>query len=193
MAKYEARAESSKTRKWLQGFSETICHYSQVLDVFVQHHPEYVALVWGTMKLLFVSAVNHAETLKLLSTSLLEVAQRLPRVEVFSMLYPTKQFCLATESLYAAILEFLLIAHAWCNESKFRHIYHSFTRPHELRYQDLLERITDCTNNILELADVGSHTEIRVMHVTHTNVIYYDIAYPLTPPTFLCLNYIIIS
>lgn len=54
MAKYEAKAESSRTRKWLQGFSEAICHYNQVLDVFVQHHPEYVSLVWGTMKLLFI-------------------------------------------------------------------------------------------------------------------------------------------
>ncbi|KAL2693600.1 hypothetical protein Neosp_000160 [[Neocosmospora] mangrovei] len=175
MAKYEAKAGASKTREWLQRFSETICHYSQVLDVFVQHHPEYVSLVWGTMKLLFVAkvgrrtAVNHAETLKLLSKSLLEVAQRLPRVEVLSMLHPTEQIRLALESLYAAILEFLLIAHAWCNESKFRHIYHSFTRPHELRYKDLLERIVACTNNIIELADVGSHTETRIMHVTHTN------------------------
>lgn len=54
MAKYEAKAESSKTKKWLQRVSETICHYSQVLDVFVQHHPEYVALVLGTMKLVFI-------------------------------------------------------------------------------------------------------------------------------------------
>ncbi|RTE80427.1 hypothetical protein BHE90_005043 [Fusarium euwallaceae] len=169
MAKYEAEAGSSKTRKWLQRFSETICHYNQVLDIFVQHHPEYVALVWGTMKLLFITVVNHADTLKLLSKSLLEVAQRLPRVEILSVLYPTKQLRLAVESLYAAILEFLLIAHAWCNESKFCHIYHSLTRPHALRYNDLLERIADCSNNINELANVGSHTEIRIMHASHTS------------------------
>lgn len=54
MAKYEAKAESSNTKKWLQRFSETVCHYSQVLDVFVQHHPEYVALAWGAMKLVFI-------------------------------------------------------------------------------------------------------------------------------------------
>ncbi|RMJ18944.1 hypothetical protein CDV36_001359 [Fusarium kuroshium] len=142
---------------------------NKVLDVFVQHHPEYVALVWGTMKLLFITAVNHADTIKLLSKSVLEVAQRLPRVEILSTLYPTKQIRLAVESLYAAILEFLLIAHAWCNESKFRHMYHSLTRPHELRYRDLLERIASCTNDINELADVGSHTEIRVMHASHTS------------------------
>ncbi|KAI8671749.1 hypothetical protein NCS57_00651000 [Fusarium keratoplasticum] len=164
MAKYEAKAESSKTKKWLQRVSETICHYSQVLDVFVQHHPEYVALVLGTMKLVFISAVNHAETLELLSTSLFEVAQRFPRARVLSMLYPTKEIRVAVERLYAAMLQFLLMAHSWFNESKFRHIYHSFTRPHELRYKKLLQRMTGCTNEINEWADVGVRTEIRVMH-----------------------------
>ncbi|KAM0073092.1 hypothetical protein ACKRZS_013953 [Fusarium odoratissimum] len=53
-AKYEAKSEASKTRKWLQKASESICHYGQVLDVFVQHHPEYVSLAWGLMKVMFI-------------------------------------------------------------------------------------------------------------------------------------------
>ena len=57
LAQYEAKSESSKTRKWLQKASEMLCHYGTILDVFVQHHPEYVALVWGTMKLLFVVSI----------------------------------------------------------------------------------------------------------------------------------------
>ncbi|RKK22269.1 hypothetical protein BFJ66_g1351 [Fusarium oxysporum f. sp. cepae] len=168
-AKYEAKSEASKTRKWLQKASESICHYGQVLDVFVQHHPEYVSLAWGLMKVMFISVVNHGETLKLLSKSLYEVAQRLPRIEHLSALYPTKNMKLAMESLYSCIMEFLLIAHSWCNESKFKHIYHSFTRPHELRYSDLLQRIGTCTDNINELATVGSQTELRVMHNTQSS------------------------
>ncbi|KAF5640539.1 hypothetical protein F52700_3690 [Fusarium sp. NRRL 52700] len=168
-AKYEAKSEASKTRKWLLKASESICHYGQVLDVFVQHHPEYVSLAWGLMKVMFISVVNHGETLKLLSKSLFEVAQRLPRIEHLSALYPTKNMKLAIESLYSCIMEFLLIAHSWCNESKFKHIYHSFTRPHELRYGDLLQRIESCTDNINELATVGSQTELRVMHNTQSS------------------------
>ncbi|KAF5666707.1 hypothetical protein FDENT_12290 [Fusarium denticulatum] len=168
-AKYEAKSEASKTRKWLLKASESICHYGQVLDVFVQHHPEYVSLAWGLMKVMFISVVNHGETLKLLSKSLFEVAQRLPRIEHLSALYPTKNMKLAMESLYSCIMEFLLIAHSWCNESKFKHIYHSFTRPHELRYGDLLQRIETCTGNINELATVGSQTELRVMHNTQSS------------------------
>lgn len=53
-AKYEAKSEASKTRKWLLKASESICHYGQVLDVFVQHHPEYVSLAWGLMKVMFI-------------------------------------------------------------------------------------------------------------------------------------------
>ncbi|KAF5631511.1 hypothetical protein F25303_9670 [Fusarium sp. NRRL 25303] len=168
-AKYEAKSEASKTRKWLLRASESICHYGQVLDVFVQHHPEYVSLAWGLMKVMFISVVNHGETLKLLSKSLFEVAQRLPRIEHLSALYPTKNMTTAIESLYSCIMEFLLIAHSWCNESKFKHIYHSFTRPHELRYTDLLQRIETCTGNINELATVGSQTELRVMHNTQSS------------------------
>ncbi|KAF5021261.1 hypothetical protein F66182_6659 [Fusarium sp. NRRL 66182] len=163
-SKYEAKAEASKTRTWFQKVSESICHYGKVLDVFVQHHPEYVSLAWGLMKLLFIGVVNHSETLKLLSNSLCKVAQRLPRIELWSALYDTESMRLAVESLYSCIMEFLLKAHAWCNESKIRHIYHSITRPHELRYGDLLERITTCTSNISELATVGSQAELRIMH-----------------------------
>jgi hypothetical protein len=57
LAKYESKSESSKTRKWLQKASEMISHYGTILDVFVQHHPEYVSLVWGTMKLLFIVSI----------------------------------------------------------------------------------------------------------------------------------------
>lgn len=44
----------AKTRLWLIGLSEKLVHYGNIFDVMVQHHPEYVALAWGTFKLLFV-------------------------------------------------------------------------------------------------------------------------------------------
>jgi len=187
VAKYESKSDSSKTRKWLLRTSETICHYGTVLDVFVQQNPEYVSLVWGTFKLLFSvsipptstyfsscchltrfqqSVVNHAETLKLLAKSTTEIANRLPRVKMLSQLYSTKKMREAVDNLYSCILEFLLIAHSWCNESKFRHLYRSFTQPHKLQYQRLLDRITDCSNNVMELATLGCQTEIRVMHTS---------------------------
>ncbi|KAI0165437.1 hypothetical protein GGR52DRAFT_582020 [Hypoxylon sp. FL1284] len=147
LVKYKCKAETSKTRKWLQRASETICHYGPVLDVFVQHHPEYVSL----------STVNHAETLQLLSKSISQVAGRLPRITILSILYPTGQIRSTVENLYSSILSFLVMVHSWCNE------------PHALRYGEILGRIADYSNNIIESASVGSQAEIRVMHESHTS------------------------
>ncbi|KAF4888075.1 hypothetical protein CGCF415_v013020 [Colletotrichum fructicola] len=165
---YEAAKASSKTRGWLQKTSEIICHYGTILDVFVQHHPEYVSLAWGAMKLIFGSVVNHAETLKLVAKSTCQVGMRLSRVKIVSTIYPTTNMRLAIENLYSCILEFLLIAHSWCKESKLRHFIHSFTRPHQLQYDDLLQRIVVASDNITQLAAVGSQAELRVMHTTHS-------------------------
>lgn len=51
--KYSAK-RNSKAWKWLTQLSTRINHYGSVLDVMVQHHPEYAAFAWGAMKILFV-------------------------------------------------------------------------------------------------------------------------------------------
>lgn len=52
--RYNLRSKDSKVRKWLARFSSGVLYYGRILDVLVQHHPEYVSLAWGTTKLLFV-------------------------------------------------------------------------------------------------------------------------------------------
>lgn len=110
--------------------------------------------------------VNHGETLRLLAKSISKVGEFLPRAKILSRLYPTHRVRLTVENLYSCILEFLLLAHGWCTESKLKHFYHSLTRPPELRYNDVLERIRDCSDSLTGLAALGSQVEIRVMHVT---------------------------
>ncbi|KAL9619293.1 MAG: hypothetical protein Q9160_006058 [Pyrenula sp. 1 TL-2023] len=51
-AKYE-RHHENKAAKWLTKFSFRVRHYGNILDVLTQHHPEYVSLAWGAMKLIF--------------------------------------------------------------------------------------------------------------------------------------------
>lgn len=51
--RYEDKSRS-QVGTWLGSLSLSIMHYARILDVLVQHHPEYVSLAWGTTKLLFV-------------------------------------------------------------------------------------------------------------------------------------------
>ncbi len=53
-ARYDTAHEHSKISKWLSRFANRVQFYGNVLDVLVQHHPQYVSLAWGAMKFLFV-------------------------------------------------------------------------------------------------------------------------------------------
>ena len=53
--RYDASSSKKKrVQKWLDKFSSYITYYGAVLDTLAQHHPEYVALAWGTIKFLFI-------------------------------------------------------------------------------------------------------------------------------------------
>ena len=49
-----SQSRHHKARRWLNTFADRVVYYGNIMDVLVQHHPEYVSLAWGTFKLLFV-------------------------------------------------------------------------------------------------------------------------------------------
>jgi hypothetical protein len=51
---HNASPKTKKAQKWLREFSSRMIYYSQVMDMLAQHHPEYVALAWGAVKLVLV-------------------------------------------------------------------------------------------------------------------------------------------
>ncbi|KAI1169753.1 hypothetical protein F4777DRAFT_571936 [Nemania sp. FL0916] len=116
------------------------------------------------MKLLFMGVVNHEKTIATLARALSEIAEMLPQVHLSSVLYPTASMGTAVARLYANIMEFLVRAQEWYEEGKLKHMIHSLTRPVELRYGDLLEDISRCTNQIKSLSVSGQQAEIRDMH-----------------------------
>jgi|SRR3569833_2170275 len=54
MLKYETQNKDSQAKVWLRSFSHRVRFYGDIMDIFVQHHPEYVSLAWGAMKFLFI-------------------------------------------------------------------------------------------------------------------------------------------
>ncbi|KAJ4983226.1 nacht domain protein [Stagonosporopsis vannaccii] len=162
---YERRHDNNKIGRWLSRLSSRICHYGRIFDVLVQHHPEYVSLAWGAMKLLFVLVENHEKQVKTLAKGLALIADALPRVEFSSILYPTAQMKEATSEIYSGIVRFLLRAHDWYSQGRLRHAWEAFSRPVELYYDDLVQNIDDCAKRIDMLANAGAHAEQRDMHI----------------------------
>ncbi|KAI0523917.1 hypothetical protein F5B22DRAFT_592503 [Xylaria bambusicola] len=165
MNKYEARRKHSEARTCLHAFAQRVSFYGNILDVFVQHHPEYVSLAWGAMKFLFVGVINHEKTVTTLAQALSDIADMLPQVKLSSALYPTQYMRTALDELYASIMEFMMRAYDWYEEGTLKHIIHSVTRPVELRYADILQRIARCSQRIQNLASVGQQAEVRDLHI----------------------------
>ena len=53
-ARYDSGRQNHNVSMWLSKLSTRIGYYSNIMDVLVQHHPQYAALAWGAMKVLFV-------------------------------------------------------------------------------------------------------------------------------------------
>ena len=57
--RYEKEHTKSKIRRCITELSKRICFYGNVMDVLVQHHPGYVALAWGVMRLVVGVGIHH--------------------------------------------------------------------------------------------------------------------------------------
>ncbi|GKT75274.1 hypothetical protein ColTof4_07697 [Colletotrichum tofieldiae] len=173
--RYSDERRHPGAKKWFQRVVSRAHHYGNIVDVFVQHNPEYTALAWGAMKLVIVDAYkaaqNHENTICFLAKTLSQIAACLPRVELATILYPTNRMREAVGTLYASLLRFFIRAREWCSEGSVRHLIHSITRPVELRYRDLLEDITAASREIDQLASSGARVEIREMNSKLNDVI----------------------
>lgn len=67
-------------------------------------------------------------------------------------------------AIYTHILRFLLQALDWYREGKLKHIFHSITRPAEIKYDGLLKEIASLSGSMTEIALASSHAEQRDMH-----------------------------
>ncbi|KAF7960399.1 hypothetical protein EAE96_000082 [Botrytis aclada] len=168
--KYEDRQGDSKIRRCLTSFAQRVHCYGPVMDALVQQAPEYVSLVYGAMKLVLVGVVNHEKSLAIMVDGLCQVADVLPRMENTVDLYPTVQMRKFMIMLYAQIIKFLTVSLSWFKESMALHILHSVTRPPEVCYNNLIQKIGILSQSISTTAQLSSFAEQRDMHSVMKNI-----------------------
>lgn len=120
---------------------------------------------------LIQGVVNQEKLLSRLSQGLCQIADVLPRLELTASLYPTERVKRAIVAMYAHVLKFLIRSLRWYQETKISHAIHSITRPAELRYNDLLEKISYLSRNVTDLALTSSHAELRDIHLEQQHLI----------------------
>ncbi|CAI6319249.1 unnamed protein product [Periconia digitata] len=172
--KYSAK-RNTRVWKWLTQLSARISVYGSILDVMVQHHPEYAALVWGTMKFLFIGVENHEESVHQLSKALCRIADCLPRQELKHILYPTIQMQEAVAKLYAHLIQFMVHAMRWYQKSRSRRAIGAILKPFALDFQDQLDEVYGLSKNINEIANTAAQAELRAVH-TKVEDVYQELS-----------------
>lgn len=157
--------------------------YSDVLDVLAQHHPEYVSLVWGAFKFVFVvsnasygtdrqgpsslfsiqGVINHEVLVKELSKAMARIADVVRHVQIQCLLYPTDEVVEHMRDLYSHIMTFAVRAVEWYQKGKIAHALAAFTSPFQLKFQDIVEEIYETSRKINRWAITMNHVEIRHM------------------------------
>ncbi|KAL8638873.1 MAG: hypothetical protein Q9228_004011, partial [Teloschistes exilis] len=138
------RRSGAEARLWFTGLSERLLYYGNIFDVLAQHHPEYVALAWGTLKFLLVAVTNHATTASKLSASISHIAELVPQHAFHLILYPTRE-----------------MQTAWYRDSRPAHAFKSIFQPWDIRFRGEYEAVAATAQQVGRLADVALKAEVR--------------------------------
>ncbi|KAI1359315.1 hypothetical protein F5Y08DRAFT_84064 [Xylaria arbuscula] len=153
--------QNGKAWKWVTKLAGRIMVYSDVLNVLAQHHPEYVSLVWGTFKFVFIGVINHESLIKELSKAMTRIADMVRHVQIQCLLYPTDEIVEHMKDLYTSIVSFAVRAVKWYQKSKMAHVLAAFTSPFRLKFQDIADEIYETSRKIDRWAITMSHIEMR--------------------------------
>ncbi|KAH7078574.1 hypothetical protein FB567DRAFT_596170 [Paraphoma chrysanthemicola] len=163
-AQYNQKKGNLTLYKRITSFSKRIAYYGKVLDVMVQHHPEYVALAWGTLKFMFGAVIEHERLGSTIVTALDDIGEALSRIELAESLYPTERMNDAVVTLNCHVITFLCRALDWYRSSSLGRTIQSITRPAALRYDDLIKDISKTLAKVTDLSVAGGQAEQRDMH-----------------------------
>lgn len=108
--------------------------------------------------------MSNEKTASKLAEAMSRIADALSRVKLASILYPTDQMMLAITELNAYLMKFLIRAHDWYTEGSLKRALHSITQPSELRFDDLIELISERSRVVDQLASSCHQAESRDMH-----------------------------
>ncbi|KAH6618646.1 hypothetical protein C7974DRAFT_34011 [Boeremia exigua] len=160
----DSSSDHNGVRAWLGKLSGRVMHFQPIMDALAQHHPEYVALAWGTLKLILTGIINRANLIKELAEALVNIADKLPRAHLNVELYKTTDMEAALSKLYACILMFFRLCHRWHNRSECGRLSSSLKDSFELKYNDLLLEVERASGVVGNLATAGACVEIRNVH-----------------------------
>ena len=125
----------------IRSIVQALNQYSGVLDIVSQSHPEYSALVWGSVKWLLLIAMNYINLTMRVADMLEEIGDNIPHFLLYQRLLPTIRMSQVISKLYAAIIEFLCCTIVYFHRRRIRRYFSMLWAPFEIRFKETMEKI----------------------------------------------------
>lgn len=109
--------------------SETAYEYTQIMDVLMGQAPEYVALVYGAVKLLLVVQVNYEEMKQNVQEYMVSIKAKFCMIDHLTTYFPSGPLVEAIGRMYESFQRFLAKALKFYTRSRFKNALNSFTKP----------------------------------------------------------------
>ncbi|PNP58305.1 hypothetical protein THARTR1_01820 [Trichoderma harzianum] len=144
----------SKIKDGIQQFCKTGLHYAEVMDVLVEHHPEWVSLAWGTMKLFLMIPIEYQKIQESVTTNLARIGGRLQLVALLLRFFPSEKMVDASSTIYGSIAEFLEISLRWLRSNWLVRTVKAAAFPFETRLGPILDKIDESYAVLKEHAEI---------------------------------------
>ncbi|KAG9230907.1 hypothetical protein BJ875DRAFT_408011 [Amylocarpus encephaloides] len=149
----------AEARKCVDNFATKVPDYGRVLDTIPQHHPEYIALIWGVLKFLLHGIVMHTELSVEVLQAMFKIGEVLPFVKSRLDNYRKTYMIKAVSRVYAHIMLFLQLAVKWYRLRATSDVLRVVRGPIVLSYRKTVEEIHACKEYIDMLTNVEYPSE----------------------------------
>ncbi|KAK0646775.1 hypothetical protein B0T16DRAFT_329407 [Cercophora newfieldiana] len=83
------------------------------MDTLAQHHPEFVSLAWGTVKLFLMVPIEYQKIQESVTLNLSRIGSKLELMGLLMRFFPTEGVVDSAGAVYASIAEFLEVSLRW--------------------------------------------------------------------------------
>lgn len=109
----------AKIKAGCQAFSKVTYEYSHIMDSLACQAPEYVALVWGAIKIVLVVQINHEELKQKVKESMTQIKKQFETIDHLTAYMPKANLVSAVAKAYELFFRFLTKAVKYYSLNRF--------------------------------------------------------------------------
>ncbi|KAL8794974.1 MAG: hypothetical protein Q9195_002556 [Heterodermia aff. obscurata] len=141
---FRRQGYKTKTRAACRAFAEGAYEYSKIMDMLAGQAPEYVALVWGAIKIVLIVQINHEELKQKVQEHIKLIKSKFEIMDHLTVLLPRA-------NLIAAIARALTSEATW----------KAFSKPWRADLQGLVDEISQTFEHVKDISQFHSLLEVQ--------------------------------